>query len=441
MSHYINSFLIEPVVRQARRFSRSNDEPEPRLDQDEVSASRHDGDALEASAVDTHNDGLVGEAELTGRNMNDELSRQHTSTRDEPLPDLIQDVQNTHLEEARRPHSRDGSLQSVEDASQRRRQRTRRTHLSREVDTSENPGRGTGELRSSISSTSSTDSARWSTISASGRRPQPPRSAASRDRHFGRPLPADDGMSQMRSRIIAIQGTDISSEEKARLMHGLMIEKHNASQQSLHGSNIMRTQSPISVQSLDRPFTPSSRKSMDSMRQTVSPPTSFGSNVESMAPFRLTTEDLTPTYFKRPYQTLKESGVERKSLDQEEESRALGCSHYKRNVKLQCSACFRWYTCRFCHDAVEDHMLNRKETKNMLCMLCKSAQPAAAECTSCAERGAWYYCDVCKLWDDDPHKSIYHCNDCGICRVGQGLGKDFFHCKVCIPPNASLRPS
>jgi hypothetical protein len=36
----------------------------------------------------------------------------------------------------------------------------------------------------------------------------------------------------------------------------------------------------------------------------------------------------------------------------------------------------------------------------------------------------------CKLWDDDPEKSIYHCNDCGICRIGQGLGKDFFHCKV-----------
>ena len=39
----------------------------------------------------------------------------------------------------------------------------------------------------------------------------------------------------------------------------------------------------------------------------------------------------------------------------------------------------------------------------------------------------------CKLWDDDPHKSIYHCNDCGICRIGKGLGKDFFHCKVFLP--------
>ena len=80
-------------------------------------------------------------------------------------------------------------------------------------------------------------------------------------------------------------------------------------------------------------------------------------------------------------------------------------------------------------------MLNRRETKNMLCMLCGCAQPASEECALCSERGAWYYCDVCKLWDDDPEKSIYHCNDCGICRVGKGLGKDFFHCKVSPPLN------
>ena len=39
----------------------------------------------------------------------------------------------------------------------------------------------------------------------------------------------------------------------------------------------------------------------------------------------------------------------------------------------------------------------------------------------------------CKLWDDDPEKKIYHCDDCGICRIGAGLGKDFFHCKVSHP--------
>jgi hypothetical protein len=31
-----------------------------------------------------------------------------------------------------------------------------------------------------------------------------------------------------------------------------------------------------------------------------------------------------------------------------------------------------------------------------------------------------YYCNICHLWSDNPQKSIYHCADCGICRVGKG---------------------
>jgi hypothetical protein len=73
----------------------------------------------------------------------------------------------------------------------------------------------------------------------------------------------------------------------------------------------------------------------------------------------------------------------------------------------------------------------RRETKNMFCMLCSEIQPAAQICRNCEETVARYYCDTCKLWDDDPTKSIYHCDQCGICRQGKGLGEDFFHCEKC----------
>jgi ribosomal protein L40E len=82
---------------------------------------------------------------------------------------------------------------------------------------------------------------------------------------------------------------------------------------------------------------------------------------------------------------------------------------------------------------VEDHTLVRRDTKHMLCMLCGHAQPAAQNCRRCTEQTAQYYCEICKLWDNDSKKSIYHCSDCGICRIGQGLGKDFFHCQVRAP--------
>lgn len=37
----------------------------------------------------------------------------------------------------------------------------------------------------------------------------------------------------------------------------------------------------------------------------------------------------------------------------------LGCQHYRRGAKLQCSTCNQWATCRYCHDEREDHKLIR----------------------------------------------------------------------------------
>ncbi|KAG5455553.1 MAG: hypothetical protein BJ554DRAFT_4997 [Olpidium bornovanus] len=75
----------------------------------------------------------------------------------------------------------------------------------------------------------------------------------------------------------------------------------------------------------------------------------------------------------------------------------------------------------------------RNQTKNMLCMYCSTTQPAAQYCKNerCRMRLGRYYCNECKLWDDDPRKNIYHCPECKICRIGKGLGEDFFHCKKC----------
>ncbi|KAF9981892.1 hypothetical protein BGZ75_006739 [Mortierella antarctica] len=109
----------------------------------------------------------------------------------------------------------------------------------------------------------------------------------------------------------------------------------------------------------------------------------------------------------------------------------MGCQHYRRGCKLKANCCGKWFNCRFCHDDASDHAIVRNETKMMLCMHCKTPQPAAQSCSSCNAQLAKYYCDVCKLWDDHPEKAIYHCVDCGICRIGNGLGLDFFHCIKC----------
>ncbi|KAI5778217.1 hypothetical protein EDC01DRAFT_719442 [Geopyxis carbonaria] len=203
-------------------------------------------------------------------------------------------------------------------------------------------------------------------------------------------LPEDDGQRALRQKLTDITHSDLPERERARKMHFIMTEKWNASRASKADVDLDLPKSPlllnIDTEDVDNPY-------------------------------KLLPGDSDTTYYTGP----GSGGT----------SSELGCSHYRRNNRLQCSTCERWHTCRFCHDEKEDHTLVRQETKNMLCMPCGRPQPAQQDCRFCSARTARYYCDKCKLWDDDAQKSIYHCNDCGICRIGQGLGKDFFHCKKC----------
>ena len=432
MSQYISSFLIEPVVRQARRFSRpANDTPRPALPSSNSDEPASHRDELATAATAAYEAPISLDLNTDDRNYTisgSEVTLSPTSL-DDPEDGQVQawqegDIDTTPL---RTVHA--NTLGPAVDARQYVLAAEDNPFTS--LDGTPNAARSTTSSFSNsarsmidtIMSSADTQGQGSGNISHSSRG----RGASQASQKGDGVLPADDGMSHIRKRIIAIQRTNSSSEEKARLVHGVMVEGHNMSQQSLHAPHRARAHSPGSVHSSNRPL---SSKSMDSLRQTISPPTSSSSAGDHSNPFNLTPDDLKPTYYEKPLPAPKDGDNERTSLDDEESAKALGCAHYKRNIKLQCSACYRWYTCRFCHDAVEDHMLNRRETKNMLCMLCGCAQAASEECCLCSVRGAWYYCDVCKLWDDDPQKSIYHCNDCGICRVGQGLGKDFFHCKA-----------
>ena len=437
MSQYISSFLIDPVVRQARRFSRPTHdsphlEPRPNASSDEA-VSQDDELAPTATAAPE----AFPPLSLGVDNMPEDTG---IDDQEVQSPSVLQDLEIEGLQvwEDEQTGANAARLQLVETDNSEHEVNARRYPLeSATLDrTSQNPLHGVYDgLRSTASSfSSSAQSTIDTTMSPADQAATihyAQDSAGQSDPGDGqsgdRALPADDGMSHMRKRIIAIQRTDSSNEVKARLVHSLMTEKHNSSQQHLLTS---RAQYSASVDSSERPFTPSSPKSEASLRQTVSPPTSSSSHHDQTKIFQLSPDDLQPTYYQRPDPPPKNGEQEEHTMGIEDDSQALGCAHYKRNIKLQCSACHRWYTCRFCHDAVEDHMLNRRETKNMLCMLCGCAQPASEECMLCSERGAWYYCDICKLWDDSPDKSIYHCNDCGICRVGEGLGRDFFHCKV-----------
>jgi uncharacterized CHY-type Zn-finger protein len=231
-------------------------------------------------------------------------------------------------------------------------------------------------------------------------------------------------MHHLRERIHLLRDLAITDDDKARMMHRIMTEQYNR----------LRPQSPSSFISNDRPFTPTSGQSVFSDAH-LSSPISAASEVDPENPFNLRPGDTTATYRMRSSHENMENGGEDEDFDTAEDGSSFGCQHYKRNVKVQCHACRRWYTCRHCHDAVEDHNLNRKKTENMLCMSCGTPQTASEYCAHCGIQAAWYYCEICKLWDDNSSKKIYHCADCGICRKGEGLGKDFIHCKVRMSDN------
>ncbi|KAI3954024.1 hypothetical protein MKW98_017848 [Papaver atlanticum] len=124
----------------------------------------------------------------------------------------------------------------------------------------------------------------------------------------------------------------------------------------------------------------------------------------------------------------------------DKENQIFGCKHYKRNCKIFAACCKQLFTCKYCHDEAQlDHKIDRKSTTEMMCMKCLKIQPIGPTCSniSCNNLSmAKYYCKICKLYDDD--RAIYHCPFCNICRIGKGLGIDFFHCMNC---NACLSKS
>ena len=248
--------------------------------------------------------------------------------------------------------------------------------------------------------------------------------AQSTSRYSGN-LPADDGMKSLRAKMHHIRDMALSTEEKARKMHELMVADYE-SLKALHRRDAQLQSPPNSTEGL-------SDADVDQGSENAS------SNLPPAANrllFRVRPQDTQPTY-RPPSPKLEDDGTEclhsnaRDLVEQDARSTLrLGCKHYLRNIKIQCPTCSRWHPCRHCHDEIEDHALERKRVQHMLCMLCSHPQPANESCQNCGEPTAAYYCDICKLWDNDGRKDIYHCDDCGICRVGKGLGKDYMHCKV-----------
>jgi uncharacterized CHY-type Zn-finger protein len=398
----ISSFIIDPVVRAGRRFSGAGAAPVPSA-----------GDA--AGLPISHANQSAGSATTPPRDGDNDAIVGAPAERDAPQTPSARPV--SLLERARRYSSftRRPNDVVVDEGHDEGGINTTTAPIDIPADAasmSSNPSRALEHRFRSLELNPPVSSAPAAPTAIQGTRPS---TAGQNVGGMSESLPADDGFTHLRARIHEIRALNLTEEERARMIHGLMTERYHH----------MRPTSPSSFVSHDRPFTPNSGHSVFSDKRASSP-LSAASDVDTENPYKLRPGDTSPTY-----RTIEHRDEEDDEEDHEEEL-VLGCQHYKRNVKVQCYDCRHWYTCRHCHDEIEDHALNRKATENMLCMACGTPQKAADTCSKCGIEAACYYCDICKLWDNNARKKIYHCPDCGICRRGAGLGKDYTHCQVSL---------
>jgi hypothetical protein len=435
MSEYLSSFIVDPVLRQARRLSRitgnSSEEgsgylpavPESlrtwyptRLWNTSPPPSIGETDERESGAFPT-GDGV--------RQWATHMPSPPWEPMDNPIPgfpavDSANNVSVTSLPALGPqavPRSRPGPLESLRASSDHSlnpmRELTDRSRAFEDV--TRRRAQSDAVLTNTAGVLSEADRTESDNFDASGRRDRESLLEGSGT------LPEDDGMGVLRQSISAIWNGSGTPEEKAHRIHMLMMERYQVAQLNAVGSP-----------SSQPPATPTDGKLVTASmlvgtNAQEAEPTSRSVIEQQAKYYNLTQDDLLPSYAP-PDPPEADAG----DVPPEPGSLQLGCKHYKRNVKLQCNTCRCWYTCRLCHDEVEDHLLPRTQTKNMLCMLCNTPQAASQTCKMCGTQAACYYCAVCKLWNNDPGKAIYHCDDCGICRLGQGLGKDFFHCKTCV---------
>ena len=80
-------------------------------------------------------------------------------------------------------------------------------------------------------------------------------------------------------------------------------------------------------------------------------------------------------------------------------------------------------------DPSKRHELDRTTVRSLVCALCDLRQPVSATCAGCGVEFGAYSCLKCCFFDDDLEKQQFHCEACGICRVGGA--SNFFHCNTC----------
>ena len=120
----------------------------------------------------------------------------------------------------------------------------------------------------------------------------------------------------------------------------------------------------------------------------------------------------------------------------------MECKHYDRKCIIITDCCNSEFSCRICHDNFYElhknsHKLKKEDVNKIKCKECNTIQDVSNICNNCNIKFGNYFCETCRLFDFNDKKQ-FHCDKCGICRVGGA--ENFYHfdtCNACI--NISLK--
>jgi RING finger and CHY zinc finger domain-containing protein 1 len=105
-----------------------------------------------------------------------------------------------------------------------------------------------------------------------------------------------------------------------------------------------------------------------------------------------------------------------------------GCKHYLCRCSIIAPCCQTVYGCRVCHNEAETHVIERSDIHRIVCSSCNKEQDVSDECINCGICFGLYTCIKCRLFSDICVDQ-YHCDKCGICRIGPK--EKIFHCDNC----------
>ncbi|KAG5562659.1 hypothetical protein RHGRI_005398 [Rhododendron griersonianum] len=86
------------------------------------------------------------------------------------------------------------------------------------------------------------------------------------------------------------------------------------------------------------------------------------------------------------------------------------CPHYRRRCRIRAPCCNEIFDCRHCHNEAKNginvdqkhrHDIPRHLVQQVICSLCGTEQEVRKICISCGVCMGRYFCETCKLFDDD----------------------------------------